>query len=106
MKIITVELFGLRYLVLQLKKTQDENHNGTAPGSKKTEMEEEKFMANDGDENLDSDEAIDLDGNISDISSRMRRNANINPEMTSQSDEKSVELSSRFVVQNSELPEV
>ncbi|KAI5664979.1 hypothetical protein M9H77_24302 [Catharanthus roseus] len=90
----------------KLKKTQDENHNGTAPGSKKTEMEEEKFMANDGDENLDSDEAIDLDGNISDISSRMRRNANINPEMTSQSDEKSVELSSRFVVQNSELPEI
>ena len=92
---------------LQLKKNQDEKCNGVALQNEASEMESEKFAASNEDEDLDSDEANDLESDMSDISSRMKRNVNVdNSGMTTPSDEKSLQSSSKSVVQNSELPEV
>ncbi|CDP15054.1 unnamed protein product [Coffea canephora] len=91
----------------KLKKNQDEKCNGVALQNEASEMESEKFAASNEDEDLDSDEANDLESDMSDISSRMKRNVNVdNSGMTTPSDEKSLQSSSKSVVQNSELPEV
>ncbi|KAL3512609.1 hypothetical protein ACH5RR_025326 [Cinchona calisaya] len=91
----------------KLKKDQDEKPNGVASQNKTTGMESEEFAANSEDEDLDSNEANKLESNVSDISCRMKRNVHVeNIEMAIQSDEKSLESSSRSAMQISESSEI
>lgn len=89
----------------KMKKRQEVKPNGSSLDCEMNEMESEKSVENDN-ENSESDEVIDSECNITDISLHLRKSVGINADTTSQSDEKSTESSSRFVVQNSNLDEI
>lgn len=94
-----------KYLCLQMKKRQEIKPNRSSLDCEMNEMESEKAMEIDN-ENSESDEAVDSECNITDISLRMKKSAGINADTSSQSDDKGTESSSGYVVQNSNLAEV
>lgn len=74
---------------------------------KTSELESEKFALNNEDDDLDSDEAVELQSYVGDISSCLERYVNIeNSVVATQSDEKGPQSNPRFVSQSSESLEV
>lgn len=88
-----------------MKKRQVIKPNGSSLDCEMNEMESETAMEIDN-ENAESEEAVDSERNITDISLRMKKSAGINADTTSQSGEKGTESSLGCVVQNSNLADV